>query len=87
VLAADQQDRIDEVLTGEAIVKIGRVRLRLDVNVVNLQLQLRLATAREAAVDFDGQHFLAVRASSKLAFCLLQPPSPLLCLRPSRLVN
>jgi partner of Y14 and mago protein len=38
VLAADQQERNDSRLTGEAIVKIGRVRLRLDVDVVNLQL-------------------------------------------------
>jgi hypothetical protein len=85
VLAAGQQERKDSRLTGEAIVKIGRVRLRLDVDVVNLRLQLRLATAREAAVDFDGQHFLAVRASLKLAFRLLHPPSP--CLRSPRLVN
>lgn len=62
MLAADQRERIDEVHTEEAIVKIGRVRVRLDVNVVDLQLQLRLATAREAAINFDGQHVLAVRA-------------------------
>jgi hypothetical protein len=48
-------------------VKIGRVGLRLDVDVVNLQLQLRLATAREAAIHFDGQHLLAWQSVRRLA--------------------
>jgi partner of Y14 and mago protein len=81
VLAADQHSRIVRIRTGEAIVEIGRVGVRLDVDVVNLQLQLRLATAREAAIHFDGQHFLAARSGpcADSLFLLDGPPSPVHC--------
>lgn len=67
--------RTNRTRTGEAIVKVVWVRVRLNVDVVNLQLQL--ATTREAAAGRTSTSMVSTSWRSvrwHRAFCLLHPP-------------